>query len=281
MNSDFLFIIPSFCNTQIHLIQLERCLNSIRKFHNNKIIVIDDHSPLHIKDITSKFENIELILSPNKGAGDMSTYEVFLNETSSSETAVIFQDSMTLESALEHIEQIKDINYIWYFTNHRLLWDKIKEEQTQYNLLCNIQTHDDLIKHCIFKFSDKIDFKNFIQQHYHEKDKWSGCFGCLSIINKQFLKLLNEKTDIIQILKHMNNNRTRRAAESVFSLACTFVLGDKVLNKAYDGLFYDGINPPNNRTFLNGESFGFPPGTTLNQFCKNKYFSKIVFNRNE
>ena len=40
---EFGFIIPTCCRKDIHLRQLQRCINSIRKFYPNKhIILIND-----------------------------------------------------------------------------------------------------------------------------------------------------------------------------------------------------------------------------------------------
>ena len=75
---DFGFIIPSYCEDDIHLTQLLRCLNSIRRFHpNNTILVIDDYSKVNLDDKLSSFDNIKVIKSFVKGAGDMVTFDVF------------------------------------------------------------------------------------------------------------------------------------------------------------------------------------------------------------
>jgi hypothetical protein len=210
----------------------------------------------------------------------MVTYYFFLNNKSH-QKAVIMQDSMCLENKLENIDKINTISYLWHFTNHRLHWSLILESPTEYNLNNKIFSHDDLIVDCIKKFIHKPGFKKFCQDIYYQKDKWSGCFGCLSIIDFDFLNLLQEKTDIVNILSHMNNNRLRRAGESLFSLACTFVLNDEIFEKSYDGLYYDGINVPNNRKYFSSREIGYTGNEIeIEQSCKNKFFSKISFKRN-
>ena len=142
---DFGFIIPSYCEDDIHLTQLLRCLNSIRRFHpNNTILVIDDYSKVNLDDKLSSFDNIKVIKSFVKGAGDMVTFDVF-RKTKLFKKAVIFQDSMTLESEQVNIEDIEDISYIWYFTNHRLYWHIIPEPKNEYNIKNNINVHDDAV----------------------------------------------------------------------------------------------------------------------------------------
>ena len=79
---------------------------------------------------------------------------------------------------------------------------------------------------------------------YYKKDKWSGCFGCCCIISYEFLCILDNETDIINLMFNMTTNRLRRTIESLFSLACQFSL-KKEIHTSLDGLYYDGINHNN------------------------------------
>lgn len=263
MSSNFCFIIPSYCATVDHLIQLDSCLSKIRKYHNNTVYVIDDYSTVNITDCTNKYKNIITLKSQNKGAGDMVTYLNFLSLEY--KNAVIFQDSMNLETALENVSTIDDVRHIWYFTNHRLHWSHIKEPQNEYNIANGIKFHDHLIIDCIKNTITKSDFQQWLLDIYHQKEKWSGNIGCQSIIDKEFLINLNERTGIVDTMALYDNNRLRRVAESLFPLACQYISGKQASDISYDGLYYDGVNPNN--------------GKSGNIICKNKYFSKISFNR--
>lgn len=279
MKNNFCFIIPSYCNTDLHGLQLKRCINSIRRFHNNKIIIIDDYSDIDISSFVSSFDNVDIKKSQVKSAGDMVTYLTFKNMTEF-ETAIIFQDSMTLECALEDIEKIDTMKSVWYFTNHRLHWSHIEEPQTEYNIKNNIKVHDDLILDCIDKLIENEEFKSFAKEIYPQKNKWSGNIGCQSIINHNFLIEMDEKTGIIDFLSKMNNNRLRRVAESIFPIACQYMLGDKVFEKSYDGIYYDGVNIQNGRRNYIAKELGLGNySDVVEQICKNKYFSKVTFNR--
>ncbi len=279
MKDDYGFIIPSYCSTDIHLFQLKRCIDAIRNFHNDKkIIVIDDHSEINLSDSLSEYENLSVIMSPIKSAGDMCTYKIFL-ENPIFQKAVIIQDSMMIEKRLENIDKIDSMNYLWYFTNHRVHWHIIEEPQNEYNLTHGIRVHDDAVIDVIKNQIVNKDFRDFALDNYFNKHTWSGCFGCLTIIDYDFLKIFDEKTGIIDLLLNFNNNRLRRVAESIFALAGKYVLGDSVFEKAYDGLYFDGNNEPRNRMLLNASSLGFSNDIIVDQFCKNDYFSKISFNR--
>ncbi len=279
MINDFGFVIPSYCSTDTHFLQLKRCLDSIIKFHPDKqIIVIDDYSDIKLDEKLKEYKNVKVIMSPVKSAGDMVTYKVFKGNPLFKK-GVIIQDSMVLEKELTNIMDIERIKYIWYFTNHRLHWHVVKEPQTDYNKEHGIRVHNDAVIDVIKRFVTKEDFKEYALDMFMTKDKWSGCFGCLSIVDYDFIETLNDKTGIVDLLMTMNDNRLRRVAESIFALSCQFILGEEVFETAYDGLYYDGKKIPNNRRKINGSEIGFPNNVMVNQVCKNNYISKVSFDR--
>jgi len=279
MKSNFCFIIPSYCNSDLHGLQLKRCVASIRKWHDNPIFIIDDFSEMNIHNYLSEFKDIMVVKSQVKAAGDMVTYFNFL-QIDGYKNAVIFQDSMTLEHELENVTDIDTVSHIWYFTNHRHHWHKIKEPDTEYNKQNNIRVHDDLMMDCINKMITNEKFREWAINIYPQKNKWSGNIGCQSIIDKEFLLKLEEETGIVSIMYKMNNNRFRRVAESLFPLACQYVIGDSIVEKGYDGIYYDGIKQQNGNIRLMAKQLGLGNyNEVVHQVCKNKYFSKITFNR--
>jgi hypothetical protein len=279
MKNNFCFIIPSFISSDLHGLQLKRCIGSIRRYHNNKIFIVNDYSELDLNKYVNSFDNIEIIQSPVKGAGDMSTYKIF-SEMTDFKKAVIMQDSMTVERELEGIDHVRWMKAIWYFTCHRLHWTGIMEPETEYNLENKIRNHDDLILDCIEKFPLKETFKEYVRAIYHTKEKWSGNIGIQSVIDHQFLLDMDEATGIIEFLSHMTDNRLRRVAESVFPLACQYMISSDAFEVGYDGLYYDGINTQNGKDYIPAYVLGFEGYTEIiEQCCKNKYFSKVTFNR--
>ena len=279
MNNKFCFIIPSYCKSDLHGLQLKRCIASIRKWHDNDIFLIDDYSDMDVRKYIAEFEDVTVIKSQVKAAGDMVTYLNFL-DIDGFKNAVIFQDSMTLEHELENVTDINTVSHIWYFTNHRHHWHKIKEPDTPYNRENNIKVHDDLMMDCIKKMIVNEDFKQWVIEVYPQKNKWSGNIGCQSIIDKNFLIDLEDKTGIVSLMKQFNNNRLRRVAESLFPLACQYVVGDTIIEKGYDGMYYDGVKKQNGKRHINAKHLGLGNyNEMVHQVCKNKYFSKITFNR--
>jgi hypothetical protein len=114
---------------------------------------------------------------------------------------------MTLENPLDGVNDIDQVIPIWYFTNHRHHWSIIPEPETEYNLANGIEFHDDLMIDCIKKMILKEDFRDWAIGIYHQKEKWSGNIGCQSIIDRDFLSELDEKTGIIDLMSSMNNRQ--------------------------------------------------------------------------
>ena len=216
--------------------------------------------------------NIFIEKTLKKGSADQQVFKVFL-EKDTHEKAIFIQDSMILNRPLDNIENIKDIKYLWHFTNHKLHWDIIYEAKTEFNIMNNIITHTDLIKyHLLSNYNDNKDFLNFALDSLNNYDKWCGCFGGCCILNRKTLIYLNNKTNFINKFVEATDNRKRRANESIFSIICKYCLPEIDFFDSYDGLYYDG----NITNVHQGNSTGF---NNLVWCCVNNYISKISFDR--
>ena len=267
------FIIPSYCATELHFRQLNRCIDSIRKhYQHNKIIIINDYSKFDIETHYQNDKNIIVVKSLNKGGADMQTFKIFM-EYDLFDKAVIMQDSMMLENKLVNTESVENIKFLWHFTNHVPHWDIIPEPRTEYNIKNGIVMHTDLIRDKIKNdFSSNTEFSQFSFDKLIKKNEWVGCFGCLCIISKKFLIQMNSKVNFIDTFVKYTDNRDRRAAESIFALICHFVLRDDKFYESYDGLYYDGVHA---NPYVN-----VPTGYDgLLYCCRKFYFSKVSFNR--
>lgn len=258
------FIIPSFRKEQAHNDLLEKCIASIRKFHATiPIVIIDDWSTIDI-DISDPHIIIEK--SPVKGAGDMVTLYMLL-KYKYFDKAVIMQDSMFLEAPIKNVST-DNVQFLWHATNHIKQWHQIKEPQDDYNKFHKIVTHQDFILHMTSIYATN-DLQNIVNSMINRKELWNVCFCLCMIIDLKFLELLESKTGITGYLCQLNTNRRRRTSESVFSMACSYILGCKP--QSIEGLYFDGTNTPKGRDL---------PSPMGHKYCvKGKTFSKITLNR--
>lgn len=272
----FNFIIPSCVKNYLHSNQLFRCINSIRRFHLENIIYIindsDDDMDYLYNDITSKYNNIFIIKSQYRNRGELLCLK-FILDNDNNENYIVMHDSMLLLEPLINIESIKNIKFLWSFTNHILHWDNIIEDRTYYNITNNIYTHTDLLKDTIIKdYNMNSEFQKFAIDCLINKNKWCGCMGLCYITNKKTIKKMNDSLPFVEIFLKKNDRRNRVVNESIFSIICHFFYKEENFYNSYDGLYYDGVNNPNNSNVSLGED-------NLFFVCKNKYIGKISFLR--
>lgn len=238
----FGFLIAACLRNEDHSSALTESIESIQQFYPElPIVVICDFTsdPMILLKFIVKFPTVRFETDTPKVPADMLLL-YFFKKNHYFEKGILIQDSMKVISRVE-LENTTALEYLWHFTNHRVHWHIIDEPQTEYNRLHNIKTHDDLIEHCIETLITKPEYQKYCREIYRKKELWSGCFGCLCILDYDMLCKLDEKCGIIELMSHMKDNRLRRAIESLFSLACQFVL-EKEIHTSFDGLYYNGTD---------------------------------------
>jgi hypothetical protein len=285
------FIIPTCIHSNIHLEQLNRCINSIAQFHpHSQIIIINDtpstyqHIYNHqIEDLPETYKHIlaiSIVKSINPGSGELQTFKVLLETPDfTPDKAVIIQDAMVLLEPLpiqrEHLQE--PVKFLWYFTNHRLQWNTILEPLSKYNSRNYILTHTDLLIDCILTdFRDNLNFQKFAINRLRNMNEksclWVGCFGCCCVISKTALKKINDTVPFVDTFARYTLRRNRCGAESLFALICHFVFPEYDYSNSIDGLYYDGIKVNS----YNGRADG---SGNISWCARNKYIGKISFGR--
>jgi hypothetical protein len=239
------FIVAACLRNESHTTSLKNCIESIKlKEESPKIVVVMDFtsSKVYVDQIVSTYPDVIFELETRHVPADMLLLHYF-KEKKYFDVAITLQDSMRLKKKLP-IPTNPEIDYLWYFTNHRVHWSIIEEPRTEFNISKGIKTHDDLNHYIIDNVLESSEFRKYCQVTYNNKEHWSGCFGCCCIISYEFLEKLDEKTKLINLMYNMTSNRLRRSIESLFSLACQFTKGCEI-RSAIDGLYYDGFTGNN------------------------------------
>ena len=190
---------------------------SIRRFYNNKIVIIDDNSNyLYIKCNESEFFNCEFIQSEYNGRGEILGY-YYLYKNKLFEKAVVIHDSVFINSYID-FNKFNNIKFIWHFTHN---WDNETEEL---NLL------------------DKIENNNSLRDIYNDKNKWVGCFGVQSVIDYNFLEKIVLKYNIFSLLIHITNRSIRMNFERIFPLVCFAEDNELIKNPSLFGIIHHYIH---------------------------------------
>jgi len=183
------FIIIRHVNSERTNLLWQECYTCIRKFYDNKIIIIDDNS--NTAFLTQlNMVNAEIIQSEFSKRAELLPYYYFL-KNAWFDTAVILHDSVFIQSPIKFNTPNK---FLWHFSSHQ--WDNIKGEI-------------DIIK-CLTNSNNIVDF-------YNKKDDWFGCFGIMSVITYSMIHDINLKYNFFKLIDHIKTRQERMMLERVFA----------------------------------------------------------------
>jgi hypothetical protein len=214
------FIITRHVNTTNTNHYWKECINQIRRFYpDNIIMVIDDNSNYEfITNTGVELRNCFFIESEYKGRGELLGYYYFY-KYKLFDKAVIMHDSVFIQNRID-FESIEKVKFLWHFHHN---WDEWKNEKT---LLCKLYNPEAL-----------LDF-------YDKTDKWFGCFGVMSVIDYNFLQVLVDKYNLFNLFHFIKNRMDRCNTERVFGLLCTVEYPELVNDTSMFGDLMNCYIPP-------------------------------------
>lgn len=219
--SKFVFIILRYVNNENTNVYWQECYDSIRKFYDNKIIIIDDHSDKKYLTVDKDLINTEIIYSEyQKGCGELLPY-VYMITHNLGNKCIVLHDSMTLKKHynFDSVNGYKKFTRLLHFPNNCY---KIDIEHFQ-----EMSTY--------IKNGDKI-----LKYHKDNFNKLLGTFGVCYMIDYDYLIEINNKYNIINLVNYINTRRKRQCLERF--LSCLFEY-DKVNNyKTITSLFGNLFN---------------------------------------
>ena len=186
------FIILRHVNSKLTNDYWNNCYDCIRKYYpENLIIIIDDNSNYTFINQRDLYKTT-IINSEYPGRGELLPYYYYIHNKLF-DTAVIIHDSVFINTYIDF--SLNDYRYkiIWDFEHH---WDLIEDETR------------------IIKLFNNKELLNF----YENKNLWTGCFGCMSIINHDYLVEINNEYNLNILLDNILNRYNRCSFERI--LAC-------------------------------------------------------------
>jgi hypothetical protein len=196
------FIIIRHVNSKISDYYWKECYTCIRKFYNNPIIIIDDSSKkeflnenIFLKDCTVIYD------TEHKGIAELLPYYYF-HKLKPFDTAVIIHDSVFIQSNINfELDENENIRFLWDFKHH---------------------FNDDIFNY-IRDLTNTTIHSQELLRFYHQKDKWIGAFGVMSIIRWSFLDMIDNRHRIFsRLLPYITSRIYRCSLERVFPLIAYF-----------------------------------------------------------
>lgn len=180
----------------------QRCYDSIRKFYDNRILIIDDNSNRDYLTVDKEMTNYSIIYSEFKGRGEFLPY-YYYNLNNFCERVIVFHDSMYLVEKIDffNIKGYKNFTKIFSFNNR---W------------------YNQDIKYLENQLKSLNEAKQIIKYHQTNKKKLTGCAGCCFVIDHSFLKDIFEKYKLNRLLKNITNRDQRKSFERSFPCILEF-----------------------------------------------------------
>ena len=147
---------------------------SIRKFYNNPIVIIDDNSK--INTVNGKLVDTEIIQSDFSGAGEILPYYYFLKHKWA-DRMIFLHDSMFLHRRFTESELDGLIRFHWHFSN-----TEVRDQGKISTYLSMLRNHEGLLDYAKSNHS------------------WKGCFGGTTIIDLEVVEHLEKKYDFFSTL---------------------------------------------------------------------------------
>ena len=192
------FIITRHVNSEKTNKYWNRCVRCIRTFYPlRKIVIIDDNSNQNLIKSDVEYTNIQIIQSEFLGRGELLPYYYF-HKNRFFENAIIIHDSIFFHKRI-NFEKLIGIRVLplWHF-------EADKENLSKTLLISNkLKNNNEIQK--------KLSLNDNILGLNHQK--WYGCFGVQSLINYNFLKYIEKKYNIFNLLSVVKNRQDRCTLE--------------------------------------------------------------------
>lgn len=183
------FIILRHVNNELTNKYWNHCYECIRKYYpENMILIIDDNSDnKYVVENQSLYKTV-LINGEYPGRGELLPYYYYLHNKLF-DTAVILHDSVFINTYIDFSVE-----------KYKMLWD--------FDHLYDHQEEKDIIN----IFNDE-ELHNF----HKDTNLWRGCFGGMTSIRHDYLKLVNESYDISKLLEKIKTRHNRCSFERIIS----------------------------------------------------------------
>lgn len=223
---NFVFFITRYVNSELTNNYWIESYNCIRKIYPDiKIIIIDDNSNYDFVSYNEKLINVEIIQSEYPRSGELLPYYYFFKKNNAKK-AIIIHDSLFIKNKID-IDNIDKVKFLWH---HYHIWNNIEEET---KLIKQLNNFDDLLN------------------LYNDTNKWVLCFGVMSVINYDFLLILENKYNFFNLLNFIKNRDDRMCLERIFGLLCHSEYEELINNPSIFGINNNSGNYYSFNDYLN------------------------------
>jgi hypothetical protein len=214
---DFGFIMTRHVNSKQTNNYWNHAVQKIKLFYpKKKIIIIDDNSNKSFLKADFDYKNVTIIQSEYNGRGELLPYYYYI-KNNWFKNAIIIHDSVFIQRRFKFESLINhkvNVAPLWVFPK---IYDAIDVHTI--NLIDALPNNNILKKN--IKIPNYIDSLGFIK----ENEKWNGCFGVQSFINRNFLLETEQRFKISNLVRVVKTRNDRCCLERIFGVI--FYLSNK------------------------------------------------------
>jgi hypothetical protein len=186
----------------------QECYKSIRKFYNNKIIIIDNNSDNDIVTTNIILENCEIVSNKHYETRLFAPFYFLINFDF--DRAIILHDGCIFQKFVD-FSKFKNVKFIWHFDTK-----KYDEEIIISNQLKLLTNNDELFD-------------------TYRKSKFTGCMGCCLAIEKSFLNQIENKYKLSNLVNIINSQQSAIAFERTISIICFSLYPNLINDLSFEG----------------------------------------------
>ena len=168
-----------------------------RAHYTEKIVIVDTGSNPNFLKEDIELVNAEVLRSEFENGRAMLLAYYYLVKKNLFKKAVVIHDSVFLQQRIL-FEQINTIMFLWEFAH---AWDYVPAE---IHMIQQLNHSDELL------------------EFYHKKHLWKGCFGSMSVVERDFLEMLDAKYNLFGLLDTFNTRFHTEALERIYACLCTY-----------------------------------------------------------
>ena len=214
----FGFVISRHVNNKLSNFYWKECYTCIRKFYDNPILIVDDSSNKEFLTENIILTNCTVIYdTANKGAGELLPYYYF-HKLKPFETAVIIHDNVFLQAKIDftNVNGLQDPSQ----AKPANIRDGLCPPQDPIRFLWTFtKIYDVDVIHHIRDLCGSLTDSAELLSLFDKKDKWTGCYGVMSVIQWNFLNKIDIRHNFFEnMLKQKWHRNLRSGLERVLGL---------------------------------------------------------------
>lgn len=189
------FVIVRHVNCKETNAYWQEAYTCIRKWWDNPILIVDDHSNPEFLRVDFELVNCQVVQSEYPKVAELLGYYYF-HKLRPFDTAVVIHDSVFIKQKVD-FEAITVCAFLWSFTHN---WD---------------------LDHLALNLISKLNQADEAATMYRNKTAWTGCFGVMSVIAWDFLDRVNTKYALFaSLIPAIKDREDRMQLERVFAAVC-------------------------------------------------------------